>query len=200
MIDIFPPPAKAPKPVYRKFSPGALFFRVINTKSKYPHTLFRFHGPFERFDHHREENLSDPVRAVCYCASSLSACIAETCGSSRFIHGNLDIINIEVTEELRLLDICGPNAMKAGTVSALSSTPDHEMSRKWASYFYLDTSIFGEIDGLVYFGAHNALECVVLWDRAISKVIEKSKLSITDPSMEKQIYEIADQNNLIVNI
>ena len=48
----------------------------------------------------------------------------------------------------------------------MCGTPERVLSQAWARYFYDETECYGSIDGIVYPGAHDGHECVVVFERA----------------------------------
>lgn len=196
-----PPPLQKPDPSFATLVKGTQLLRLYNTKSPFPFSLFRFFGPLERYDHHREEfrwkNKPDPERAVCYCAETMSACIVEVFGDNRIITAYYNIVTIELTHNISLLDIRGRAAMKAGIPMALSAIPDRIYTQEWARYFFLETSIYGlDTGGMIYPSAHNGEDCIVLWNRARAYVQAVGQRPIIEK--EKQVRKIAEKNSLIV--
>lgn len=196
-----PPPSQKPNPVFKSLAKGTHLLRLYSTKSPHPYKLFRYFGPFARYDHHRVEyhwnGQADPDRAVCYCAKELSACIVEVCGDKKIIEKYYKIITIEATNPISLLDIRGNAAMCSGIPAAISAIPDRIYTQEWARYFYLETSVYGpNTGGIIYSGAHNGEDCIVLWDRAMSSVVEIGQENIIE--REKEVRQIAQANNLTV--
>ena len=55
---------------------------------------------------------------------------------------------LETTRPIKLLDLQGNGAMRAGTVVvAISGAADRQLSQKWSRYFY---GCYQDIDGLIY--------------------------------------------------
>ena len=54
---------------------------------------------------------------------------------------------LETTRPIKLLDLQGNGAMRAGTVVAISGAADRQLSQKWSRYFY---GCYQEIHGLIY--------------------------------------------------
>jgi len=53
--------------------------------------------------------------------------------------------------------------MKAGSVAALAKVADRSLSQAWSRYFYEQQKIYSEVDGIIYYNAHNDEEAIVLY-------------------------------------
>ena len=104
-----------------------------------------------------------------------------------------------LTRPLRLLNLRGSGAMRAGSVSALTQMPDHRRSQAWSRYFYEDRA-FGAPDGLLYPAAHNSEDAVLLYERAETALhcAPGNVLRLDDPALRPALLDIALQNNLIL--
>lgn len=202
-----PPPTRNLSPVVINLSPQTKLIRIYDP-TKYGATAisFRSVGPISRFDHHRtspdKKPQLDPDRSIIYGAFTLSSCLVE-------IFGDFDIIEvkqqevafIELAESLTLLDLRGSSAMKAGTVSAISKTANRNLSQTWSRYIYEQTSLYSDIDGLIYANAHNDEDAVALYERAMTKLtLAKVKtMPLNHPALRSAIFQIAQNHSLLVS-
>ncbi len=109
----------------------------------------------------------------------------------------LRIAFVETTRSLRILDLRGSGAMRAGTVSAIAKC-EHALSQPWSQYFYGMTDEFGELDGLIYANAHNDGPAVTLYERARDALQcdERDTLRLDSPSLRPTINRIMLEHNL----
>ena len=162
---------------------------------------FRRFGPLARFDHHRhpaghpDEDLD---RGILYAARTLSCCVVEIFGDSGIItpYGWM-VARLTLTRDLRLLDLRGAGAMRAGSVMALGQAPDHALAQTWSRYLY-DEAVYGDCDGLIYRGAHSGEEAIALYERAESSLAcpATDLMALNNPSLRPILLTIADQYNL----
>jgi RES domain len=167
---------------------------------------FRRYGPLLRFDHHRalldksgiRQPCPDPDRSVYYAAKTLSGCIVEIFGDTGIITAaNWHVALPVVTQELRLLNLRGRGAMRAGSVAALAKVPDHALSQQWSVYFY-ETPAYRNIDGLIYYNAHNDEEAILLYERA-ERALDcppSNIIRLNDSALRPALLKIAQRNNL----
>ncbi len=100
--------------------------------------------------------------------------------------------------ELKLLDLRGGGAMRAGTVSALAKVRDRALTQRWSRYFYEGVEAYGEVDGFVYANAHNDEEAVLLYERAADALEcpEERILRLDDAVLRPAILEASLDNGL----
>ena len=181
-------------------------------------TSFRFYGPLHRFDHHLGSSAvssisagsssgagslpaPDPHRGVYYAARTLSGCLVELFGDDRLIEpAGLQVALAVVRRELRLLDLRGSGAMRAGTMAAVTKVPDRALTQMWSRYFYEQTEVYGEVDGLIYAGAHNDEDVICLYERAADafECPEERVIALDDPLLRPAMLEAAHDNDLQV--
>lgn len=168
---------------------------------------FRFNGPRGRFDHQRGSGppsyapTDDPERGVYYAASSLSSCLVEVFGDTGIIvFTELHVAKPKVIRDLDLLDLRAPGAMRVGSVAALAKTADRSLSQAWSRHFYEHPEVFGEVDGLLYFNAHNDEEAIVLFERAAGAIDcpDDQVLRLDDPDLRTIVEDIGRENNLVI--
>ncbi len=87
--------------------------------------------------------------------------------------------------------------MLAGTVAAVSSNCDYEISQQWSRYFYESND---KIDGLIYANAHNQEDAIVLFERAQQRLDLENfgKVALGHSSLRRTLLQVAEQNNLIL--
>jgi hypothetical protein len=196
-----PPPERKPRPVLFELEQGAALARIYDsTQPGAGVTSFRRFGPVHRFDHHRGTRAAeDPERGVYYAAFTLSSCIVEVFGDAGVVwFGERHVASPRVTRGLRLLDLRGHGAMRAGSVDALAKTADRRLSQAWARYFYEQTNTYGAVDGVVYFNAHNDEPALVLFERAEGALECPAEriIRLDDPAIRPLVLEIALRHNL----
>ncbi|ARV59588.1 hypothetical protein BZZ01_13960 [Nostocales cyanobacterium HT-58-2] len=112
----------------------------------------------------------DPLRGIYYVAPAprLSSCLVEVFGDTRCIEiTDHQIALITVTSHLKLLDVRGSGAMRAGANDAtLAKTPQRGLSQAWSRFFYEQEAIYPEIQGIIYRNAHNDEEAIAIYERA----------------------------------
>ncbi len=90
--------------------------------------------------------------------------------------------------------------MRAGTVAAVSKEADRNITQIWARYFYDNLAIYGNIDGLIFFNAHNDDEAIALFERATDALVlhPGNTIELSNPALSTELQHIAVQNNLLV--
>ena len=198
-----PPPIGGIIPQYTTLSKREELIRIFDpTRYNTTATSFRNYGPISRFDHHREySNNIDPDRSVIYAGRTLSCCLVEIFGDGGTITiAHQKVAFLTLTSEMKLLDLRGKGAMGAGTVAAISSITQRDISQAWGRYFYENPNLYEKVDGLIFSGAHNGEDAIALYERAKLK-LESAKLGILNldhPDLLQQILEIAKVHGLLV--
>jgi hypothetical protein len=206
-----PPPTRPVAPVFLDLPAGERLVRIFDPTRRHATALtFRANGPRKRFDHHRgkgpeREPDDDPARAVYYAAWSadpaeaLSSCLVEVFGDTGIVVlGDLAVALPTVMRSLRLLDLRGRGAMRAGTVAAIAKC-EHRLSQPWSRYFYETEEVFGVLDGLIYRNAHNDEPAVVLYERARSALVcpADGVARLDDPDLRPLLVDIMRRNQLV---
>lgn len=199
-----PPPLRSIAPKFVTLNRNDELLRIFDpTKYNATATDFRNYGPVSRFDHHRQyPNKIDPERSVIYASSTLSCCLVEIFGDGGIIRiEQQQLAFITLKNVFKLLDLRGSAAMAAGTVAALSSITERNISQAWGRYFYENQQLYGEIDGLIFSGAHNGEDAVCLYERAESKLASAHTeiLNLNHPDLRDTILSIAKNHSLIVS-
>jgi hypothetical protein len=199
-----PPPSKPPSPLFRTLAAGTSILRIFDP-TRYGTTAltFRYYGPIGRFDHQRlapEGGCTEDLeRGISYAGLTLSCCLVECFGDSGVIElKGQQIGRIQIDRELNLLDLRGNGAMRAGSVAALAKTADRQISQEWSRYFYERTDLYGLIDGISYFNAHNDEEAFALYERSRSALVcpDSQILSLNHPSLRPAIQQASLANHL----
>lgn len=199
-----PPPLRSIAPKFVTLNRNDELLRIFDP-TKYENTAvsFRNYGPVSRFDHHRQyPNKIDPDRSVIYASPTLSCCLVEIFGDGGIIKiERQQLAFITLRNALKLLDLRGSAAMAAGTLSSISSITERDISQAWGSYFYENSELYGEIDGLIFAGAHNCEDAVCLYERAESKLASAHVeiLNLNHPDLRDTILLIAKNHSLIVS-
>ena len=198
-----PPPLRSISPKFVTLNCNDELLRIFDP-TKYENTAvsFRNYDPVSRFDHHQEyPNKIDPDRSVIYAAPTLSCCLVEVFGDGGIIRiEQQQLALITLKDTLKLLDLRGSGAMAAGTVAALSSITERNISQAWGRYIYENSQLYGEIDGLIFAGAHNGEDAICLYERAESKLLsaEVKTLNLNHPDLRDTILSIAERHGMIV--
>lgn len=199
----FPPPSRSIAPKFVTLVRNDILIRIFDP-TKYDATAisFRNYGPISRFDHHREcPQRLDPDRSVIYAGRTLSCCIVEIFGTGGVVKlERQQTAFITLKDSLKLLDLRGSAAMAAGTVAALSSITQRDISQAWGKYFYENPQLYGNIDGLIFSGAHNGEDAIALYERAESKLASAKIeiLPLNHPDLRDGILSIAKNHGLLV--
>lgn len=188
-----PPPTREPNPILHKLVTGSRLLRIYSPE---PHgqtaTGFRRIGPIARFDHHEEGK----PRGILYAASTLSCCLVECFGDTGVIDVQGRWLGFLQTERaLVLLDLRRQGAMRAGSVTALSSCADRDLSQEWSRHFH---ATYPQIDGLIYSSAHNEEAAIALYERAEQAMRCMSDLPLNHPSLRSRILLAAQDHAMIV--
>lgn len=112
--------------------------------------------------------------------------------------GSWEVAVLESARELKLLDLRGEGAMKAGTVAAVCKDSNHKFGQTWSRYFYDNTFIYGAIDGILFQNAHNDETAFALYERCQSDFIVAKTGKLTDPALFTQIHLIAARLGMLV--
>lgn len=200
-----PPPVRPPQPQFFTLNAGTRIYRLFDPTGPHPSTalFFRSFGPLLRFDHHRRDPrgapFDNPDRRIYYAAPTLSSCIVEVFGDTGIVEcGDWNLAHPTLTRDLRLLDLRGSGAMRAGSVAAVAKVPDHSLAQQWSQHFY-DQAVYEQSDGLIYYNAHNDEESFAFYERAVSALhcptIHVYRLD--DLRVRLLVLDTAEQNNLM---
>ncbi len=205
-----PPPSKPPNPLHCTLASGSFLLRIFDPTSHGTQALtFRNFGPINQFDHQRisvqgdsfapRVRTQDLERSIYYAGLTLSCCLVECFGDSGVIElKDQKVCRVQLTQDLTLLDLKDNGAMRAGSVAALAKVADRHLSQEWSRYFYDQTSLYGQIDGISFRNAHNDEEAIALYERAQSALIcpENQILRLDHPSLRPAIQQAALKNHL----
>ena len=203
MVQILPPPPQRnPSPIFYDLKKGAYLVRIFDPNPHNTQALtFRNYGPLLRFYHHRASKPAvDQERGVYYAAFTLSSCLVECFGDAGIIEiKGQQVASVEVIRPLRLLDLRGSGAMRAGSVAALAKVSDRRLSQEWSRFFYERVDLYGKLDGLIFYNAHNDEEAIALYERASSGLScpDAEIMALNDPQLRTAIQQAARDNHLI---
>lgn len=181
-----PPPRREPRPIVHELGTGTRLLRIYRPE---PHgqtaTGFRRTGPLARFDHHR-----DGVDCgILYAGFTLSCCLVECFGDTGVIDTQgRRLAFLLTTRPLELLELRGRGAMRAGSVAALASTADRDLSQNWSRHFH---ATYPQIDGVIYSSAHNEESAVALYERAEADLHAEFDLPLDHRSVRSRILKVA---------
>lgn len=148
-----------------------------------------------RFDHQHlpasGNCAEDPERGISYAGLTLSCCLVECFGDTGVIEiKGQQIGRIQLTRDLTLLDLRANGAMRAGSVAALAKVANRHLSQAWSRYFYEQTDLYGQIDGISFLNAHNDEEAFALYERAQSVLICPDEMTISSLTTCEEIPAI----------
>jgi len=199
-----PPPLRPPDPIHYTLPSGSYLLRIFNpTRHNTQALTFRHYGPLNRFDHQQltrtGKPVEDPDRGIYYAGFSLSCCLVEYFGDSGVIEiKDEQVARVQLLRDLHLLDVRGSGSLRAGSVSALAKVADRALSQSWSRYFYEQTNLYGILDGICYFNAHNDETAIALYERSQNAFHcpESQILMLSHPSLRPAIQQAALDNNL----
>ncbi len=192
-----------PDPLYDAIPAGSLFFRIYDPTDHGHPVNFKHWGPTGRFDHHIHPYGSpahDPDHAVYYAAFTFPDCLIEVFGDDHVIDcGERRLAVTRIGRPLRLLDLRGAGAMRVGSVAALTSIADRNLTQQWARFLYRHANVLSSTDGMIYRNAHNGEDVVMLFERASGTLNLAEDHRLDDPLLEDALRHAARMHNLIFN-
>ncbi|HEX3236934.1 MAG TPA: RES family NAD+ phosphorylase [Gaiellaceae bacterium] len=204
MVRIDPPPPsprRLLRPVHRTLPSGTDLFRIYDPLARHgPRDArqFRYVGPFARFDHHRGTGRRER-RGIWYAGLTLDVAVVEAFDVGVVEPRGERLARLRTSRELLLLDLHGRAAMRSGTVAAISAS-DHSLAQAWSRYWYDESGVFGELDGLYYPSAHNGEPAVALYERGRTALeLPRGQVApLTDPDVLTEIRRIGLAHSLLV--
>jgi RES domain len=183
---------------------GSFILRIFDpTQYGTKATTFPYYGSINRFDYQRLSpsgtRAEGPERGISYAGLTLSCCLVECFGDTGVIEiKGQQIGRIQLTRDLTLLDLRANGAMRAGSVAALAKVADRHLSQDWSRYFYEQTDLYRQIDGISFLNAHNDEEAIALYERAQSALIcpDDQVLPLAHPSLHPAIQQAAIDSHL----
>ncbi|MDJ0901663.1 MAG: RES family NAD+ phosphorylase [Xenococcus sp. MO_188.B8] len=206
MVEIrYPPPTRNITPQLFELKPGTTIQRIFDpTSYGATATGFRYYGPLSRFDHQRGTKAEiDSKRGIIYAGFSLSCCLIEVFGDHGIIKlQQQQIAYITLKQSIKLLNLRDSGAWDAGATSSMVVDGRRKLTQAWSRYFYGNSDLYGEIDGLIFNNAHNGEEAICLYERAVKQLSSASisTLNLNEPTMRESILKVANQLNLLVEI
>jgi hypothetical protein len=136
-----PPPTRRANPRFLSLPIRTELLRIYTPGEKWKNTPISFrskNGAIERFDHHLSQ--IDVSRGIHYSAESLRGCLVEIFGDDGILCcGTRRLGFIHTKSPLKLLDLRGQGAWRAGSVAAICTCTERVESQKWSAYFYEHT-------------------------------------------------------------
>ncbi len=206
MVEIrYPPPTRNITPQLFELKPGKTIQRIFDSTSYGATAIgFRYYGPLSRFDHQRGTKAQiDKERGIIYAGFSLSCCLIEVFGDHGIIKlQQQQIAYITLKQSIKLLNLRDSGAWDAGATSSMVVDGRRKLTQAWSRYFYDNSDLYGEIDGLIFNNAHNGEEAIALYERAVKQLSSASisTLNLNEPTMRESILKVANQLNLLVEI
>jgi hypothetical protein len=199
-----PPPGRLPNPIFHTLPAGTEFFRLFDpTRHNTTAASFRCFGPLLRIDHHRaagSEPTQDADRGIYYGGFTLSCCLVEVFGDTGFIDcGSWHIAMPRLSREVRLLDLRGNGAMRAGSAAAIGKVPEHGLSQEWSRHFYVAPE-YHQPEGLLWYNAHNDEDALALYERAEDALDcpPERVIRLDEPLLRPALEQIAETNHLVL--
>ncbi|KAB8335841.1 RES domain-containing protein [Scytonema tolypothrichoides VB-61278] len=146
----------------------------------------------------------DLERGIYYAApvDLLSSCLVEVFGDAGCIEiTDHQIAIITTTSRIKLLDVRGRGAMRAGANDAtLAKTDKRGISQAWSRYFYEQKEIYPDIQGIIYRNAHNDEEAIAIYESAkhLLTCLPENVFSLKHELFRGLILKAAEDNNLEV--
>jgi hypothetical protein len=171
-VTIAPPPT---------FASRALTVARLPAGSRW-RRMYRHHHPDPLGYALIPSRFSDPTNqafGVVYLGASVKVCFAEAIlrdrGDGRVAALPLPFselkvwvcAEIELTDELRLIDLTGGGALRMGVPSDVAGARDQATARLWSAAFHVHPD---QVDGILYPSRLNEERNVALYSRALSKV------------------------------
>lgn len=100
---------------------------------------------------------------------------------------------LEVSSEIRLVDLTNWGAKSIGTVAAIGSIADVPITQEWSRFLY---SSLPTADGLVYSGENNAEVAFAFYERAQGKLTLIREYALDDVLMDAALRDACDSNRL----
>ena len=184
-----PPPRRDARPLFHELGTGSRLLRIYQSERfGQTATSFRRNGPLSRFDHHRD----GLDCGILYAGLTLSCCLVECFGDTGVIDDQgRRLAFLQATRPLLLLQLRGRGAMRAGSVAALASTADRQLSQEWSRHFH---ATYPQIDGVLYSSAHNEEAAVALYERAEHVLHCEMELPLDHKSLRSRILTIASDH------
>jgi hypothetical protein len=179
-----------PKPSYYTFPKEEELLRIYSIEYG---PKFRYVKKNSRFDHQYD---GQKDRGTLYAGKTLDACIVECDGEKGVIETEgRGVAEIARSRDLLLLELRGKAAMRLGCFTAISGISNRALTQRWSRFFYEDTEIFKEIDGLIYANAHNGEDAILLYERC-ENVLSYTTTSLSDREWELDLRQSGIDNNL----
>lgn len=184
---------------WRLYPPSTTLWRVHRTAG--PHLVawneLRHFGPVAtcRFDPHEPPPGPDKADGVSYLAVTAQTALAEAFQTRRMIDrhaGAPQLVGLQLTRAVRLLDMAGSWPTRAGASQAINSGR-RDVARAWARTI---RSAFPTLDGLWHPSCMDGGSgCLTLWTPAADAFPTRPILSrpLSDPSLANRLAAAADR-------
>jgi RES domain len=218
VVSIIHPPLSSTddraNPIFHTLKKGTKLFRIYRCTPDYcPGPLdFRYYGPLCRFDHHQGKPpltyqvkkckpCEDSLRGIYYLGREFSCCLVEVFGNTpkaACITKEYSLAILKTNKDLKLLDIRNNGSMLVGANEAsLAKVGKYPVSQAWSRYFYGQTEIYREIQGIIYCNAHNNEDSIVLYERAENLFYPPEAIYLlTYPELKAHIIKVGMENNI----
>ncbi len=196
-----PPAVWSTEPIALEVPSGTTFIRLHDPVGSRANPFpvvdacqLRTAGPIHRFDHHASDH---PNRGIAYGAERLTGALAEVYGATRVIDRleTMHVGFVAPAANARLIDLRDQGALAIGATGELMTTPDRDLSQRWALWLY---ERYGWACGIAYEGRYAGCLCVGMWDRA---ALERPRLSLplTTPWILREVELWADRYGFVID-
>jgi len=105
---------------------------------------------------------------------------------------------IALVHAVHLLDLRGAGALRAGVDSGMTKNADRAVTQRFSRYVYDSVSAYGTVDGIIWPGAKNDEDVIVLYERAESTIVCIDEKGLDDPVLRPALIDIGVRNNIDV--
>jgi hypothetical protein len=97
---------------------------------------------------------------------------------------------------LRLLDLRGEGARRAGLPELATRTADRDLSCAWSRHIYEDEATYGAVDGLIWASGRTGGACLALYQRARGALEcpDQCSLPLSHPRLVDALLRIAQRH------
>lgn len=198
-------------PTFFQVISGSYVYRIY--QNRYNPTEFRYFGGIGRFDHHSEvldNRQKDEERGIYYVSpiigsvndaiSNISNSIANFVENSSTIERTqkYNFCILKIIRELKLLDLRGDGAMRAGSTSSICTTSDRTLSQKWSRHFYEHENLYSKVDGIIYLNLHDSYPAIALYERAEDALKLIKNIPLDTPNLSSILQDFVKSLEIII--
>lgn len=106
------------------------------------------------------------------------------------------LVQLTNARPLRLLDLRGRGAMRAGFTAAVAKIPDRTATEAISRHIYERPDLYRDVDGLIWPNAHNEEDAWALYERAEDAIRAVRTVPLSSRLLRAAIADAALENNL----